>query len=116
MNLAKWVYRGGRPNWLATMLNRGSAVVHTLRVAPNYLVTLEVPGPRSGRMTRLPLVMVLGRTGSAAPRRSSPGPAALRARHAAVRMGVRCRLVRVGVVRQLLSSARQAPGPCATPA
>ena len=58
MNLKKWLYRGGRPNWLATVLNRCWASIHTLGVAPNYLVTLEVRGRQSGRLLRLPLVMV----------------------------------------------------------
>ena len=58
-NLAKWLYRGGRPNWVATVLNRISAAVHALGVAPNYMVTLEVPGRRSGRRISLPLVMVV---------------------------------------------------------
>jgi hypothetical protein len=58
-NLAKWLYRGGRPNWAATVLNRISAAVHALGVAPNYMVTLEVPGRRSGRRISLPLVMVV---------------------------------------------------------
>ena len=58
-NLAKWLYRGGRPNWVATVLNRLSAAVHALGVAPNYMVTLEVPGRRSGRRISLPLVMVV---------------------------------------------------------
>jgi hypothetical protein len=58
MNLMKWFYRGGRPNWVATVLNRCSAAVHALGVAPNYLVTLEVRGRRSGRRISLPLVMV----------------------------------------------------------
>jgi F420H(2)-dependent quinone reductase len=59
MNPAKWLYRGGRPNWVATVLNRLWAVVHALGVAPNYLVTLEVQGRRSGRRKSLPLVMVV---------------------------------------------------------
>ena len=59
MNLPKWLYRGGRPNWLATVLNRCSAVVHAFGIAPNYLVTLEVRGRRSGRLITLPLVMVV---------------------------------------------------------
>src|SRR5215813_8503991 len=59
MNLTKWLYRGGRPNWVATVLNRLSAAVHALGVAPNYLVTLEVRGRRSGRKISLPLVMVV---------------------------------------------------------
>jgi hypothetical protein len=57
MSLARWFYRGGRPNWAATVLNSCSAAVHALGIAPNYLVTLEVVGRRSGRMIRLPLVM-----------------------------------------------------------
>src|SRR5262247_2462309 len=59
MNLKKWLYRGGRPNWVAAVLNRFWAAVHALGVAPNYLVTLEVRGRRSGRRISLPLVMVV---------------------------------------------------------
>src|SRR5947199_10310675 len=59
MNLAKWLYRGGRPNWLASVANRCSAAVHMLGIAPNYLVTLEVRGRRSGRTVILPLVMAV---------------------------------------------------------
>lgn len=59
MKPAKWLYHGGRPNWLASLLNRLSSVVHSLGVAPNYLVTLEVRGRRSGHMTSLPLVLVI---------------------------------------------------------
>ena len=59
MNLKKWLYRGGRPNRVATVVNRCWAAVHSLGVAPNYLVTLDVRGRRSGRMISLPLVMVV---------------------------------------------------------
>ena len=59
MNLAKWLYRGGRPNWLASVANRCSAAVHALGIAPNYLVTLEMRGRRSGRIVSLPLVMAV---------------------------------------------------------
>jgi hypothetical protein len=59
MNLAKWMYRGGRPNWLASALNGCSAALHALGIVPNYLVTLEVRGRRSGRTFRLPLVMAV---------------------------------------------------------
>lgn len=59
MNLAKWLYKGGRPNRLATMLNRCQAAVHALGIAPNYLVTLDVPGRRTGRTISLPLVMTV---------------------------------------------------------
>jgi hypothetical protein len=55
----KWLYRGGRPNRLAAVVNRCQAVVHALGIAPNYLVVLDVPGRRSGRMISLPLVMVV---------------------------------------------------------
>jgi deazaflavin-dependent oxidoreductase (nitroreductase family) len=47
------------PNWLASVANQFSAAVHALGIAPNYLVTLEVRGRRSGRTFRLPLVMVV---------------------------------------------------------
>jgi hypothetical protein len=59
MNLAKWLYRGGRPNRVASIMNRWSAAVHALGVAPNYLVAPDVRGRRSGRMISLPLVMVV---------------------------------------------------------
>jgi len=59
MNVVKWFYRGGRPNRLANALNRFSAALHALGIAPNYLVTLEVRGRRSGRAFRLPLVMAV---------------------------------------------------------
>jgi hypothetical protein len=59
MSLQRWFYRGGRPNRVAHLLNRWGAAVHALGVAPNYLVTLEVPGRRSGRIVSFPLVMVV---------------------------------------------------------
>jgi deazaflavin-dependent oxidoreductase (nitroreductase family) len=59
MSLARWFYRGGRPNRVARVLDRGSAMVCALGVAPDYMVTLEVPGRRTGRIVRLPLVMVV---------------------------------------------------------
>ena len=59
MSLAKWFYRGGHPNRVARILNRFGAAVYALGIAPNYLVTLEVPGRRSGRIISFPLVMVV---------------------------------------------------------
>jgi deazaflavin-dependent oxidoreductase (nitroreductase family) len=59
MTLKQWLYRGGRPNALARVLNRAWATVHALGIAPNYLVTLEVRGRRSGDAIRLPLVMAV---------------------------------------------------------
>src|ERR1041384_7210273 len=54
----RWLYRGGHPNFLARVLNRGWAIIHSLGVAPNYLVTLEVVGRHSGRVISFPLAMV----------------------------------------------------------
>ena len=54
-----WFYRGGRPNRAAKVLNRGGAAVYAMGIAPDYLVTLEVPGRRSGRVVSLPLVMAV---------------------------------------------------------
>ena len=59
MGLKGWFYRDGRPNRLARILDRGTAALYALGVAPNYLVTLEVRGRRSGRTIVLPLVMVV---------------------------------------------------------
>ena len=56
---ARWLYRGQRPNALARVLNRGAAAVFARGVAPNYLVTLELTGRRSGRTISLPLVMTV---------------------------------------------------------
>jgi hypothetical protein len=58
-NIEKWLYRGGRPNRVATVLNRCFAAIHAMGAAPNYWVTLEVRGRRSGRMISLPLVMAV---------------------------------------------------------
>jgi hypothetical protein len=55
----RWLYRGGRPNALARVLNRGTAAVFALGIAPNYLVTLVVTGRRSGRAISFPLVMAV---------------------------------------------------------
>lgn len=59
MSLAKWFYRGGHPNRVARIVDRFTAAVNALGVAPDYLVTLDVPGRRSGRIVSLPLVIVV---------------------------------------------------------
>ena len=59
INFTRWLYRGQRPNWIARILNKVWAVVFSLGVASNYLVTLEVTGRKSGRIVSLPLVMVV---------------------------------------------------------
>ena len=53
----RWLYRGNRPHFTARALNRAWAVLHAHGVAPGYLVTLEVPGRRTGRPVSFPLVM-----------------------------------------------------------
>jgi hypothetical protein len=58
-DLKRWLYQGGRPNRLAAFLNRAWAAVHAVGILPNYLVTLEVEGRRSGRVISLPLVMTV---------------------------------------------------------
>lgn len=59
MSLKRWFYRNGRPNRMARTLDRGTAALYALGVAPDYLVTLGVTGRRSGRTITLPLVMVV---------------------------------------------------------
>ncbi|WP_370962535.1 hypothetical protein [Amycolatopsis sp. cg9] len=53
----RWLYRGARPHGLARALNRGSALVYSAGVLPRRLVTLEVPGRRSGTVVGVPLVV-----------------------------------------------------------
>jgi deazaflavin-dependent oxidoreductase (nitroreductase family) len=55
----RWMYRGHRPNKLARALNRVGATFGAWGVAPDYLVTLEVVGRRSGRAASFPLVMAV---------------------------------------------------------
>ncbi|MEV6811963.1 nitroreductase/quinone reductase family protein [Micromonospora sp. NPDC051296] len=55
----QWMYRDGRPNWLARVMNRVSAWQFSTRLlAPGNWVTLEVVGRRSGRTVSFPLVAV----------------------------------------------------------
>jgi hypothetical protein len=59
VSLKGWYYRGGRPNRLARIIDRGTAALYAFGIAPNYLVALEVRGRRSGRTIALPLVMAV---------------------------------------------------------
>jgi hypothetical protein len=59
MAFKRWLYRGGRPNRLTKIINMGWAIIHSLGVAPDYLVTLEVVGRQSGKPIRFPLAMVI---------------------------------------------------------
>ncbi|GCE21029.1 nitroreductase/quinone reductase family protein [Dictyobacter kobayashii] len=58
-DLLRWMYRGQRPNWLARILNRAGATMASLSVTPNYMVTLEVTGRKSGRVVSLPMVVTV---------------------------------------------------------
>ena len=59
MALKRWLYQGGHPNPIARILNRGWAIVHSLGIFPNYLVTLEVVGRQSGKLISFPLAMTV---------------------------------------------------------
>lgn len=58
-DFTRWLYRGHRPNWIARIANRVTATVASTGVAPNYLVTLEVTGRKSGRTFSLPVVIAV---------------------------------------------------------
>ena len=53
------MYRGGHPNRLAKILNKGFAIFNLLGILPDYSVTLEVVGRQSGKKISFPLVMVV---------------------------------------------------------
>jgi len=53
----RWLYRGGRPSRFARVQNRLSAVLFSAGIAPQRVATLEVPGRRSGRVVKLPVVI-----------------------------------------------------------
>ena len=55
----RWMYRGDRPHWIARFLNRVDATIASSGVAPNYLVTLEVTGRKSGRAVSLPVAIAV---------------------------------------------------------
>jgi hypothetical protein len=57
--IKRWLYRGGRPNRLAKIINKGWAYFHGLGFFPNYLVTLEVTGRQSGKTIDFPLAMTV---------------------------------------------------------
>ncbi|GAA4964246.1 nitroreductase/quinone reductase family protein [Actinoplanes utahensis] len=58
VRFTRWLYRHGRPNRLARILNRISALqFRTGKLAPRNWVTLEVLGRRSGMPVTFPLVV-----------------------------------------------------------
>jgi hypothetical protein len=52
----RWMYRGGRPNRLARVVNRFGAILHSTGLV-SHLVTLEVRGRRTGRVISFPVVV-----------------------------------------------------------
>lgn len=59
MALKRWMYRGGHPNKLTKIVNRGWAIFHSLGIFPDYLVTLEVVGRQSGKIISFPLALTV---------------------------------------------------------
>lgn len=59
MAFHRWLYHDGHPNLLAKILNSGWAFLHSLGIAPNYMVTLDAVGRQSGRLISFPLAMAL---------------------------------------------------------
>lgn len=58
LNLNRWMYKGGRPNRVAAMLNRFGVIVWSAGLWPNRAAALEVRGRRTGRLVSFPLVLV----------------------------------------------------------
>ncbi len=58
-SLARWLYRGGRPNRIAQWVNRLGSVIASTGVARNYMESLEVIGRRSGKVISLPVVIAI---------------------------------------------------------
>jgi len=50
------LYPNGRPGALAGALNRMQATVHAIGIWPSRLMTMEVPGRRTGRTVSFPVV------------------------------------------------------------
>ena len=53
----RWMYEGDRPNRLAAAMNRVQAVLASAGLMGGWVVTLEVRGRKSGKLTSLPLVV-----------------------------------------------------------
>lgn len=56
-NLNRWMYRGGRPNALARALNGFQAWLGERGLLPGIMATLQVPGRKSGKLVRFPVVV-----------------------------------------------------------
>lgn len=56
-DMLRRMYRGPRPSRVARTMNHLQAVLAARGIGPQRVVTLEVPGRRSGRTQSLPLVV-----------------------------------------------------------
>jgi hypothetical protein len=56
-NYLRWLYRGGRPNLLARLQNRSTAVAFAAGILPKRAAALEIRGRRSGRVISFPAVI-----------------------------------------------------------
>ena len=55
--LKRWIYRRGRPDRFAALLNRGWATIASTGRGPSRMATLEVRGRRSGRERSFPVMV-----------------------------------------------------------
>jgi len=53
----RWMYRSGRPNWMARPQNRLSGFIFGAGLLPRRAASLEVRGRRSGRAISFPVVI-----------------------------------------------------------
>lgn len=53
----RWMYRSGRPNWIARPQNWLSGAVFGAGIFPRRVATLEVRGRRSGKTISMPVVI-----------------------------------------------------------
>jgi deazaflavin-dependent oxidoreductase (nitroreductase family) len=53
----RWMYRSGRPNWVARPQNRLSSVLFAAGILPRRVASLEVKGRRSGCAISFPVVI-----------------------------------------------------------
>jgi len=58
LNFNRWMYKGGRPNRVAAVLNRFGVIIWSAGLWPNRAAALEVRGRRTGRLVSFPLVLV----------------------------------------------------------
>jgi len=52
-----WLYPGGRPRAFTGRINSATAWLSSIGIAPSFMVSLETKGRRTGRTSRVPLVV-----------------------------------------------------------